>query len=97
MHPAIRLDDITDLFHLQSIRRVLERLLHLSSPKPTQVSTVCMRGAVGVLARQLRKLVVRAIDLCLVPPQGLDGFLFGAGDIGLVKVGVSIYRSGLDR
>lgn len=48
VHTAIRADYVANLAYLQSVRCLLERLLHLSGAKPAQVATLLMGGAIRV-------------------------------------------------
>jgi hypothetical protein len=68
MHPALRIDDLTDLPNAQPKRRVLKRLLHLPWAKPAQVSIVFMRRTIRVLARKRPERVRARPDLRLISP-----------------------------
>jgi hypothetical protein len=83
VHAAVRLDDTADGANLQRKGRILERLLHLAVTKPAQIAVIGVRGTVRVGLSERSKLVCARPDLCLVPPEDLDGLLFGTCDIRL--------------
>jgi len=83
VHPALRLNDTTDLSNAQPKCGIFKRLLHLPRPEPAQIAIVVVRGAIRVLVRERAKLVCAPPDLRLVSPQDRDRFLFGARDIRL--------------
>jgi hypothetical protein len=88
MHTALRIDDATNLAHPQRKRCILERLLHLSRFKPSQVSIVVMRGTVRVLARNRTKPVRATSDLSVVSLQNRDGLFLRARDLRLLRTSV---------
>ena len=63
---AVRAHDITHLAHGETVRGILERLLHLTTLEPSEISTMRMRTAVRVFLSQLREGLRRAIDLGLI-------------------------------
>ncbi len=58
VHAALRIDNVTDLAHLQRKRRIFKRLLHLPRSEPAQVAILLVGGAVRVLAREPAKLPI---------------------------------------
>ena len=84
MHPALRLNDPTDLPNPQPKRRLLKRLLHLPRPEPAQIPTVLMRRAIRMLARESAERLRARPDLGLVSSQYRDRFLLGARNFRLI-------------
>jgi len=85
MHTAVGRNHITDLSNFQSISSILKRFLHLTVSEPAKVTTMFMRGAIGMYLRQFRKFIGGPINLCLMMSQDFDGFSFRASDICLKK------------
>lgn len=83
MHAAVRADHIAHLPDLEAVRRILEWLLHLPAREPAEVTTVRVRGAVGVRLSEFSELVGVAADLGLVAAQDFDRLFLGTGDGGL--------------
>ena len=84
---TVRAHDITHLAHGETVRGILERLLHLTTLEPSEISTMRMRTAVRVFLRQLGECLRRAIDLGLILAQDLHGFVLRASDVGLGGMG----------
>lgn len=81
---TFRLHNVADLTNFKRVRRLFERLLHLSASEQSKVSTVGMRRAVRVLRRELREHICRPVDLGLIFTKDLDGFFFRASDFRLL-------------
>jgi hypothetical protein len=80
---AVRADNVANLANLQTIRRLLEWLLHLAVPEPTEVPALVMRGAVRMLPREFAKLIGGSPDLSLIASEDLDGSVLRARDVAL--------------
>lgn len=101
MYATVRTHDIADLPNLKRKRRVLERLLHLVAAEPAEVAALGVGAAVGVLVSEGREdflvVVAGVVDLLLVAAEDGDGFLFGAGDVGLEGRGGTFQLEALTR
>jgi len=84
MHPALRLNDPTNLPNTQPKRRLFKRLLHLPGPEPAQIAIVLVREAIRMLARERAKRFRARPDLRLVSSQDRDRFLLGARNVRLL-------------
>ena len=88
VHPRVCLYDVAHLSHLESKRRVLEGLLHLSAPERSQVAAVRVRRAVRLGGCDLCELCGevgggQGEEVGLVLLELGDGFVLCARDHGL--------------
>ena len=90
MNTAVRANNVADLPNLQPIRRVFKRLLHLSTPKPSKVTTVRVRRTIRVLRRQFRELVSGSVDFRFMFSQYLNSLLFCTGNVLLYGILISL-------
>ena len=83
VHTTVSSDNITYLAHLEGISGILKWSLHLTSLKPSKITSPFVRRAVRLLLGQLSKFGGITIDLSRVVVQDLDSFRLGSCDIGL--------------
>ena len=77
MYPAVCADDVAHMAWFQRKRGIFEWFLHLPSFKVSEISTIGVGRAVGVLLGKSRECLCIAVDLRLELLQNLDGLLFG--------------------
>jgi hypothetical protein len=81
MDTTVGRNHIANLANLQPISSIFERFLHLPVAKPSKITSIRVRRAVGMQAGKFSKLSGRSIDLSLIPSQDLDGFFLCTRDI----------------
>lgn len=80
MNATVRAHNVADLSHLERKRRILKRLLHLTTTKHAKITTLVVRGTIGVHFCELAKrgrLVRGIVDLYLMLSQDGDRFVLG--------------------
>ena len=83
VYTALSSNDVTYFSHLEGIRGILKRPLHLTSFEPSKIAPFIMRRAVRMLLGQMSKPCGIAIDLTRVIPQNLDSVRLGTRNVGL--------------
>ena len=74
MDTTVGRNHVANIANLQTISSIFERFLHLPVAKPSKITSIRVRRAVGILAGKFSKLFRRSTDFSLVPSQDLDGF-----------------------
>lgn len=86
MQSTSRVHNAADLAGLQRKSGILKLLLHVAASKVAEVAPLPSRGAVGLGQGQLSEGNGAGLDALFESLQGGEGFLLGAGDLGLSLV-----------